>query len=130
MSFHSCWLLKPKSDAPFLAQEDVLDRLAVAFPVHEFDAEGARAGAAKRLELLEKLGAPEAILNSYRGDPPVGCRIAEAPNASYCLEFFVWPDQSIMVVFATEVHCKACFFLLDDMAEILGYELEEDTEAS
>jgi hypothetical protein len=130
MSFHSCWVLKPKPGEPFLAQAEVLDRLAVAFPVHEFDAEGARAAAAKRLEILEKLGAPEVILDSYRGAPPVGCRIAEAADARFSLQFAVWPDQAIMVSFANELHFKACFFLLDDMAELLGYELEEDTEAS
>lgn len=130
MSFHSCWLLKPKPDAAFLSQADVLDRLAVAFPVHEFDPEAGRAGAARRLAALEKLGAPEAILQSYRGDPPVRCRIAETADTPYVLDFDIWPDQEIMVVFATEPHFTACFFLLDDMAEILGYELEEDTEAS
>jgi hypothetical protein len=122
--------LKPRPGEPFLPQAEVLDRLAVGFAVHEFDAEGARAGAARRREILEKLGAPEVILNSYRGAPPVGCRIAEAADAKFSLEFNVWPDQAIMVSFANEPHFQSCFFLLDDMAELLGYELEEDTEAS
>jgi hypothetical protein len=135
MSFHTCWILEAPPDAPGVPVSDLLDRLAVAFPVHEFDADGARAEAAKRLAALTAVGAPEPILAGYRDARPVRVVLADGPGARHVLDFTVWPDAAgsvsgIQVSFATAAHQDACYPALVRVAEVTGWELEEDTESS
>jgi hypothetical protein len=73
---------------PGLPTSDRLHRLAIAFPVHEFDADGARADAARRLTALINLGAPEAILAGDRDAQPVRVTLADAPGARPLMAYF------------------------------------------
>ena len=62
MSFHTCWDVKAPEDTPGVPVPEVLNRLAMAFPVHSFDAEGAIANLTKQVAAMESLGIPEEIL--------------------------------------------------------------------
>ena len=87
MSFHSSWAIEPPDGEPYLPIAEALERLAVAFPIHEFDSVAGRDDAERRLKVLIAVKAPEAILQSYRGEPPVRVRLADAPSTRYNLEF-------------------------------------------
>jgi hypothetical protein len=135
MSFHTCWNAQAEADDPGIPASDLLDRLAIVFPVHEFDAEGARADAAKRLTCLTALGLPEEMLSLYRDARPVRVRLADDPRAPFALDFTIWPTKEglvkgVQVSFATAQHEDACYPLLLRMTDLLGWGLEEDTEAS
>jgi hypothetical protein len=135
MSFHSCWDLKAASAKSELLASKLLVRLAAAFPVREFDSEGAQSDAAKRLAALTALGASEAILAGYRDARPVRVRLANDPATQNVLDFTIWPGPDgmvagTMVSFATADHEKACFPLLERVAEVLGWENEKNEDAS
>ena len=135
MTFHSLWIAKPPLDFPGIEISEFLDRLKLSFAFHHFDAEGARADALKRLELLASLNPPEEIVASYRDTKPVRIKLADEEGAPFMLDFTVWPDPSgilnrIDVCFATAEQEDACYPMLTRIADFLGWELEEDTEAS
>jgi hypothetical protein len=124
--YPSWWEITPEDDVPFLSIPEVLERLAAAFPVHEFDAEAGRAHAAQRLaELTEAGDAPPSLLQKYGGEPPVHVRLADAEGATAALEFYVWPNRFILVSFESATQEEACFPLLERFAEVLGYLLTE-----
>ena len=93
MSFHTCWEVRPTGGQPGMPLADLLARLADAFPVHEFDHEGARQGALRRLAALQSmtmptasgetipLPVPEEIVASYRDAYPVNVVLADSPGA-------------------------------------------------
>ena len=60
MSFHTCWDVKAPVDTPGVPVPEMLDRLALAFPVHSFDAVGAMADMAKQIAVYKaKVKAPD-----------------------------------------------------------------------
>lgn len=141
MSFHTCWDVKAPEDAPGVPAPEVLDRLAVAFPFHSFDAEGAMASLAEQVAAMERLGIPEEILAWYRNARPVLVTLSDAPGAPFRLKFTVAPDPALgpdpagpvrgfLASFATAAQQDACFPLLVRAAEVLGWVLKENTEAS
>src|SRR5437660_127112 len=122
MSFHTYWVAEAPPGAPGVAVSEVLSRLALAFPVHTFDEEGARADAAKRLAALTAVGAPEAVLAGYRDARPVRVVLADAPRARFALDFTLWPDpkglvRGLDVAFATARHQAACYPALARVAD-------------
>ena len=141
MSFHTCWDVKAPVDSPGVPVPEMLGRLAVAFPVHSFDAEGAMADVAKQIAAMESLDFPEEIVGRYRNARPVLVVLSDSPDAPFVLKFTVAPDpalgpdpagpvRSILASFATPAHQEACFPLLVRVAEVMGWVLEENTEAS
>lgn len=141
MSFHTCWDVKAPEDTPGVPVPEVLNRLAMAFPVHSFDAEGAMANLTKQVAAMESLGIPEEILAWYRNARPVLVTLSDTPDAPFMLKFTVAPDpalgpdpagpvRSFLASFATAAHQDACFPLLVRVAEVLGWVLKENTEAS
>src|SRR5262245_26235122 len=141
MSFHTCWEVKAPADAPGVPAPEMLDRLAMAFPVHSFDADGAMADVARQIAAMASLGIPEEILAWYRNARPVLVVLSDAPDAPFVLKFTVAPDpalgpdpagpvRGILASFATPAHQEACFPLLVRVAEVMGWVLEENTEAS
>jgi hypothetical protein len=101
--------------------------MAQAFPAHEFDADGARQSALRRLAALESIGAPEQVLASYRDARPVAVVLAEAPDDEYALDFTVWPEpdgtvRGIQVAFATAEQQEASAAPLSRLADALGWE--------
>jgi hypothetical protein len=135
VSFHTCWGVKPTDGQPGMPLEDLLARLADAFPVHKFDAEGARQGALRRLAALQAITdpvpIPEEILAYYRDAYPVDVVLADSPDAEEAvLNFTVWPERDrsvsrVLVFFATEEHQRAGCVLLARLAEVLGWEAED-----
>jgi hypothetical protein len=115
---------------------EFLGRLAEAFPKHEFDADGARQGALRRLEALQKLSisVPEEALALYRDAHPVNVSLADTDEeALAALDFVVWPEKDgtvsgAKVYFGSEEHQCAAAVLLARLAEVLGWELEDVTD--
>jgi hypothetical protein len=115
--------------------DDLLARLADAFPVHKFDAEGARQGALRYLAALsaitDPVRIPEEILAYYRDAYPVDVVLADSPGAEEAvLNFTVWPERDrsvsrVLVRFATEEHQRAGCVLLARLTEALGWEAED-----
>ena len=136
MSFHTCWGVKPTDGQPCLPLAVFLARLAEAFPVHQFDAEGARQGALRRLEALQKLSipVPEEVLASYRDAHPVGVSLADKDEEGLAaLDFVVWPEKDgsvsgVKVYFGSEEHQREAAVLLARLAEVLGWEAEDVTD--
>ena len=129
MSFHTCWDVKAPGDTPGVPVPEMLERLALAFPVHSFDADGAMADMAKQIAAMESLGFPEEILGWYRNARPVLVVLSDAPDAPFVLKFTVAPDpalgpdpagpvRSVLASFATPAHQEACFPLLVRVAEL------------
>jgi hypothetical protein len=135
VSFHTCWSVKPTDGQSGMPLEDLVARLADAFPVHKFDAEGARQGALRYLAALEAITnpvrIPEEILAYYRVAYPVDVVLADSPGAEDAvLSFSIWPEQDrsvseVLVRFATEEHQRAGCVLLARLAETLGWEAED-----
>lgn len=136
MSFHTCWGVKPTDGQTRMPLEDLLARLADAFPVHKFDAEGARQGALRRLEALQKLSiaVPEEVLASYRDAHPVAVSLADTNEEGLAaLDFIVWPEKDgsvsgVKVYFVSEEHQREAAVLLARLAEVLGWEAEDVTD--
>ena len=140
MSYHSCWAVKPDDGQPGMPLADLLARLAEAFPVHKFDAEGARQGALRYLAALEAITdpvrIPEEILAHYRNAHPVDVVLADGPDADAAvLKFSVWPEPEsdgvvtgVLVRFATEEEQRAGCVLLARVAEALGWIAEDVTD--
>ena len=136
MSFHSCWRLKPTSGQPGMPLTELLAVLAEAFPIHKFDAEGARQGALRRLEALQRLPVPvpEEIVAVYRDGQPVDVWLANTSQGDRaCLDFVVWPEKdgsvsAVKVYFGSEEHQRAATVLLARLAEELGWESEDVTD--
>ena len=136
MSFHTCWGVKPTDGQPWMPLAEFLARLAEAFPVHQFDAEGARQGALRRLEALQKLSipVPEEVLASYRDAHPVAVSLADADEEGLAaLDFIVWPEKDgsvsgVKVYFGSEEHQREAAVLLARLAEVLGWEAEDVTD--
>jgi len=114
--------MAPPEGVNCLSLDEVLTRVADAFPRHEFSPEEAREDAARRLAALEKLGAPEPILESYREGNPVRCRIAD-PDAEEYLEFDVWEGQGMLVHPHPKDVRDSCAELAKRLANVLGYNL-------
>jgi len=136
VSFHTCWGVKPTDGQPCMPLAEFLARLAEAFPVHQFDAEGARQGALRRLEALQKLSipVPEEVLASYRDAHPVGVSLADKDEDGLAaLDFVVWPEKDgavsgVKVYFGSEKHQREAAVLLARLAEVLGWEAEDVTD--
>ena len=136
MSFHSCWRLKPTSGQPGMPLTEFQAVLAEAFPIHKFDAEGARQGALRRLEALQKLSipVPEEVLASYRDAHPVGVSLADKDEDGLAaLDFVVWSEKDgsvsgVKVYFGSEEHQREAAVLLARLAEVLGWEAEDVTD--
>jgi len=136
VSFHTCWGVKPTDGQTRMPLEDLLARLADAFPVHKFDAEGARQGALRRLEALQKLSiaVPEEVLASYRDAHPVAVSLADTNEEGLAaLDFIVWPEKDgsvsgVKVYFVSEEHQREAAVLLARLAEVLGWEAEDVTD--
>lgn len=131
MSFHTCWEVTPAEGDPGLLLDDLLARLAEAFPVHQFDSEGARQSALRRLAAMESLSlsspVPEELLAQYRDAYPVHVILVDGDNEDANLDFTIWPEKdnsvkAIQVCFATEEHQRAAGYLLTRLAECLGWE--------
>jgi hypothetical protein len=111
-------------------------RLAAAFPVHQFDAEGARQGALRRLEALQRLPVPvpEEIVAAYRDGQPVAVSLADTGEGGRAaLDFVVWPGKDgsvseVKVYFGSEEHQRMAFALLARLAEVLSWESEDVTD--
>jgi hypothetical protein len=127
--------VKPADGQPGTPPADLLAQLADAFPVHKFDAEGARQGALRRLAALQAitdpLPMPEEILAYYRDAYPVDVVLADGLDAGApVLNFIVWPEPDravsrVLVRFATEEHQRAGSVLLARVAEALGWMAED-----
>jgi hypothetical protein len=136
MSFHTCWCVKPTDGQPGMPLTEFLARLAEAFPVHQFDAEGARQGALRRLEALQKLSipVPEEIVATYRDGQPVDVFLADTDERDpAALRFIVWPEKDgsvsgVKVYFGSEEHQREAAVLLARLAEVLGWEAEDVTD--
>jgi hypothetical protein len=119
---------------------DLLARLAEAFPVHKFDAEGARQSALQRLAALQAITnpvrIPEEILAYYRNAHPVDVVLADGPDADAAvLNFSVWPEPEsdgvvarVLVRFATEEDQREAAVLLSRLADVLGWYAEDVTD--
>ena len=137
MSFHSCWRLKPTSGQPGMPLTEFLAVLAEAFPIHKFDAEGARQGALRRLEALQRLPVPvpEEIVAAYRDGQPVDVLLADTDEQDRgALPFVVWPEKNgsvseVKVYFGSEERQRKAAVLLARLAEVLGWESEDVTDA-
>jgi hypothetical protein len=133
VSFHTCWDVKPADGTPGLSLAELQARLADAFSVHEFDPEGARQSAHRRLAALQNLSfpVPEEVLASYRDAHPVDVFLADTNEEDLAaLDFTVWPEKDgtvtgIQVCFATEDHQREASVLLARLAEVLGWEAED-----
>jgi hypothetical protein len=129
VSFHTCWRLKPTGDQPGMPLTEFQAQLAAAFPVHQFDAEGARQGALRRLEALQRLPVPvpEEIVAGYRDGQPVAVSLADTGEGDRAaLDFVVWPEKDgsiseVKVYFGTEEHQSKAFALLARLAKVLGF---------
>ena len=136
MSFHTCWRLKPTSGRPGMPLTEFLAQSAAAFPIHKFDAEGARQGALRRLEALQRLSVPvpEEIVAAYRDGQPVDVLLADTDEQDRsALRFVVWPEKDgsvsgVKVYFGSEEHQRKAVALLDRLAEVLGWESEDVTD--
>jgi hypothetical protein len=113
-----------------------LAQLAEAFPYHKFDAEGARQGALRRLEALQRLPVPvpEEIVAAYRDGQPVAVWLADTGEGDRAtLDFVVWPEKDgsvsgVKVYFGSEERQRAAAVLLARLAEALGWESENVTD--
>ena len=114
--------ISPADDASCLTIDEIVIRVADAFPRHEISADEAQADAKKRLAALERLSAPEEILRIYRDGKPVRCRIAE-PDADEYLEFDVWENQGMHVYPYPKDVENCCLPLATKLADLLGYQL-------
>jgi hypothetical protein len=111
-------------------------RLAGAFPHHKFDAEGARQGALRRLEAIQRLSipVPDEIAAAYRDGQPVAVSLADTGEQDrIALEFVVWPEKDgsvseVKVYFRSEEHQSKAFALLARLAKVLGWEPEDVTD--
>jgi hypothetical protein len=128
--------LKPTSGRPGLPLTEFRAQVAAAFPVHRFDAEGARQGALRRLEALQRLPVPvpEEIVAAYRDGQPVAVSLAD-PGAGNraALDFVVWPERDesvaeVKVYFGSEEHQREAFALLARLAAVLSWESEDVTD--
>src|SRR5262245_9302501 len=127
MSFHTCWDVKSADGKEAMPLDDVLARLAGAFPVHQFDPEGARQNALRRLAALEAIKTvpmPEEILAYYRDAYPVDVVLADGDDPEAVLKFSIWPAKDrtvnrIQVYFMTEERQRAAGYLLSRMADCL-----------
>jgi hypothetical protein len=136
MSFHTCWGVKPTDGQPGMPLTEFTARLAEAFPVHKFDAEGARQGALRRLEALQKLSVPvpDELVASYRDAHPVHVSLADTDEGGLAaLDFTVWPEQDrsvseVKVYFGSEENQREAAVLLIRLAEVLGWEAEDVTD--
>src|SRR6187455_83501 len=112
MSFHTCWEVRPAGGQSGMPLADLLARLADAFPIHNFDADGARQKALCRLAALQAITidsipapVPEEIVASYRDAYPVDVVLANSTDAEEAaLKFTIWPERDrsvakIQVVF-------------------------------
>src|SRR5689334_7284300 len=94
---------------------EFLARSADAFPIHKFDAEGARQGALRRLEALQRLQlpVPDELVAAYRDGRPVDVLLADTDEQDRAaLRFVVWPEKDgsvseVKVYFGTEEHHRA-----------------------
>jgi hypothetical protein len=110
-------------------------RLAGAFPHPKFDAEGARQGALRRLEAIQRLSipVPDEIAAAYRDGQPVAVSLADTEEQDrIALDFVVWPEKDgsvsqVKVYFRSEEHQSEAFALLTRLAEVLGWESEDVT---
>ena len=120
--------IAPPEGDECLSIEEVLARVAEAFPRHEFSPEEAREEAARRLSALEQLDrevAPESILKIYREGKPVRCRIAEPDSQEY-LEFDVWEDQGMNAYPHPRNDLPDfCVELANRLATVLGYNVTQ-----
>jgi hypothetical protein len=136
VSFHSCWKLKPAEDRPGMPLTEFLSLLAEAFPHHKFDAEGARQGALRRLEALQRLQIPipEELVAIYRDGQPVEVWLADAGQGDQAfLNFVVWPEKDgsvpeVKVYFGSEERQHAAAVLLAQLAEVLDWDAEDVTD--
>jgi len=110
--------------------------LAEAFPIHKFDAEGARQGALRRLEALQRLPVPvpEKIVAAYRDGQPVDVLLADTDEQDRgALPFVVWPEKNgsvseVKIYFGSEERQRKAAVLLARLAEVLGWESEDVTD--
>ena len=119
---------------------ELLARLAEAFPVHKFDAEGGRQNALRQLAALQAITdpvrIPEEILAYYRDAHPVDVVLADGLDADAAmLNFSVWPEPEtdgvvarVLVRFATEEHQREAAVLLSRLADVLDWEAEDVTD--
>ncbi|WP_442506509.1 hypothetical protein SH528x_005357 [Novipirellula sp. SH528] len=117
--------ISPVEDSDCLTIDEIVTRVADAFPRHEISADEARADARKRLGALEGLNAPEQVLRIYRDGKPVRCRIAESDSDEY-LEFDVWENQGMHVQPYPKDVENCCLSLATKLAELLGYQLASE----
>lgn len=111
--------------------------LAEAFPIHKFDAVGARQGALRYLEALQRLPIPipEEIVAAYRDGQPVDVLLADTEEQDRrALRFVVWPEKNgsvseVKVYFGSEERRRRAAALLARLAEVLGWESEDVTDA-
>jgi hypothetical protein len=128
--------VKPTDGQPGLPLTEFLERLADAFPIHEFDAEGGRQGALNRLQALQNLSipVPEEVLASYRDAHPVKVFLADREEERLAaLDFVVWPEKDgsvsgVKIYFVSEEHQREAAILLVRLAEVLGWEHEDVTD--
>lgn len=133
MSFHACWDVKPVDGQSSMPVMDILSHLTDAFPIHEFDPNGARQNALRRLEALQQLPfpVPENVLASYREAHPVDVFLADTDDETLAyLDFTIWPEKDgavtgIQICFATEDHQREACVLLARLAEVLGWGAED-----
>ena len=119
------------------AADGVPGVLEEAFPIHKFDAEGARQGALRRLEALQRLPVPvpEEIVAAYRDGQPVDVLLADTDEQDRgALPFVVWPEKNgsvseVKVYFGSEERQRKAAVLLARLAEVLGWESEDVTDA-
>jgi len=136
VSFHTCWSLKPTSGRPGMPLTEFKAQLAAAFPVHRFDADGARQGALRRLEAIQRLSVPvpEEIVAAYRDGQPVAVSLADTGEGDRAaLNFVVWPEKDgsvseLKVYFGSEEHQRKAFALLARLAEVLSWEVKDVTD--
>ncbi|MDY3554539.1 hypothetical protein R5W24_003663 [Gemmata sp. JC717] len=133
MSFYTCWDVKPTTGRPGMPLAELVARLADAFPVHEFDPEGARQNALRRLDALQNLPfqVPEDVLASYRNAHPVDVFLADAEEEHRAaLDFTIWPEKDgsvtgLQICFGSEEHQREAAALLTRLAEVLSWEPED-----
>jgi hypothetical protein len=107
--------------------DEVLRRIAPAFRYIVIDkASGDRLVQAQYAKLLE-LHAPEVILQSHKFNfgKAVFVTLAEDPDSRVKIRFLLQPYSGISIEYDSDAHRDRCRLLVEELARLLGYEMEE-----
>ena len=117
--------LGPQDGRSFLPVAEVRDRLAAAFPIHQFDHDKGREIGQVTLAKLGQLNAPAEVVELYRNGfgEIVWVYLADDPSEDCYLQFTLWPDQPILLGYHSAAHEQQSEPLLRRCAEALAYQI-------